>query len=283
MGGSAMVNAKTMAVYARAVTAAAHARDPAVRAAFAAVPREHFLGGPPWQLFGDFGHPQRTDDPQALYRDVLVAIDERRGINNGEPQLWALIFDRLDVRPGARVLHVGAGTGYYTAILAELAGNSGTVTAVEVEADLAERAREALKGYRSVTVLPVDAARLVDLPYDRIVFSCGVTGLPTAWLDGMTDGVRIALPFTGADHAGIFLLLQRRQDRFQVTPLCGVSIYPAAGFRSDGEERLLDGVRRADPEALWRVKSLDRSASIPPADRIYGFGAHAMSAQPLPG
>jgi protein-L-isoaspartate(D-aspartate) O-methyltransferase len=276
-----MVNAETRAVYARSVAAAAHVRNPAIEAAFAAIARERFLGPPPWQLLGDYGQERTTDDPEDLYSDVLVAIDPERGINNGEPQLWALIFDRLVVHPGARVLHVGAGTGYYTAILAQLAGPSGSVTAVEVEADLAAWASDALAIYPQVSVLSMDAAALSDRLFDRIVFSCGVTGLPESWLDQAPVGMRLAVPFTGADHAGIFLLLTRQGEGFAAAPLCGVSIYPAAGFREEREERTLDGVRRADGEAFWSVKSLRKQSDTVRTERIYGFGSYVMSTRPI--
>lgn len=272
-----MVNARTRSVYARAVTAAAHVRNPAVEAAFAAVPREQFLGPPPWQVMVGLGGTQTTNDPEALYQDALVAIDPGRGINNGEPQLWALVFDRLAVPAAGRVLHVGAGTGYYSAILAELTGPAGRVTAVELEADLAARAQAALAPWPQADVLALDAAVLRELPFQRIVFSCGVTGLPDRWLNGIGEGTRLAVPFTGADHGGVFLLFTRVGEAFAVQPLCGVTIYPAGGFRQPDQERMLDGVRRADREALWSVRSLRPKAASTPAERVYGFGNYVMS------
>ncbi|WP_051328887.1 protein-L-isoaspartate O-methyltransferase family protein [Geminicoccus roseus] len=274
-----MVNAETRAVYARAVVSAARARDPRIEAAFAAVPRERFLGPPPWKIVGSTGALEDCADPAALYQDVLVAIDPARGINNGEPQLWAFVFDRLEIRPGDRVLHIGTGTGYYTAILAELVGPTGSIIGLEAEPDLAERARAALVDRPQAQVLAADRVDPSELPFDRIVFSCGVTHLPPAWLDGQGPGSRIAAPFTGADHAGVFLLLVRAPACFEVTPLSGVAIFPATGFRDPREERLLDGVRRADPEALWKIRSLRPAAETTPAERLYGFQGHVMSAK----
>ena len=72
---------------------------------------------------------------------MLVAIDETRGLNNGQPSLWASLFDQLDLKPGERVIHVGAGAGYYSAILAEIVGSTGRVRALEIDPGLAERAR----------------------------------------------------------------------------------------------------------------------------------------------
>ena len=104
------------------------------------MPRERHLPPPPWILREDrgFGGGERgTRDPAALYRDTLVAIDGARGINNGEPSLHALLLAAAAPGAGERAIHVGAGTGYYTAILAELVGPAGRVDAYETEADLA--------------------------------------------------------------------------------------------------------------------------------------------------
>jgi hypothetical protein len=88
----------------------------AVIDAFATVPRERFFGPGPWRLLspvalGDYWTTEDAD-PRHLYHDVLIAIDEERRLNNGQPSLWAHMYDNLDLRGGAHVVHVGAGTGY---------------------------------------------------------------------------------------------------------------------------------------------------------------------------
>ncbi len=77
--------------YADELATTAPIRDPAVRQAFATVPRERFLGPGPWTLVGNAGSSgEPVSDPAQLYRDVLVAIDVTRGLNNGEPKLWVM-------------------------------------------------------------------------------------------------------------------------------------------------------------------------------------------------
>ena len=275
-----MVDAGIRSVYAHAVVSAAHVRDSRIEAAFAAVPRERFLGPPPWDMLDAFGATRSTSDPAQLYQDVLVRIDRTRGINNGEPQLWAFVFDRLDVRPSSRILHVGAGTGYYTAVLAELVGPAGSVTAMEIEVDLARRAADALEPWRQIEVRQGNAAALVDLPFDRIVFSCGITDLPPTWLERRLQGARIAAPFTGTRSNGVFMMLTHAGSGIGVSALCGVAIYPAAGFRDKFYERQLDGIMLADPQALWNVRSLRKIEDTLPAERIYGFAGYAMTGMP---
>ncbi len=81
---------------------------------------------------------------------MLVAIDARRGINNGQPSLHARCLAALALQGGETVLHIGAGAGYYTAILAHLVGPAGRVVAYEIEPDIADRARENLAGFPQV-------------------------------------------------------------------------------------------------------------------------------------
>src|SRR5262249_29585998 len=111
-------------------------RHMAIVEAFAAVPRERFLGPPPWRIFPPrppgvaFAAPDGS--PGWAYHDVLIEIDATRTLNNGLPSLWARCFDQLEWRRGRRVMQVGAGTGYYAAVLAEMVGRNGRVIAVEV-------------------------------------------------------------------------------------------------------------------------------------------------------
>ena len=137
--------------YARNVTAHAGVHEARLRAAFAAVPREKFLGPGPWNI----ARPRRggyvmseSDDPSLVYVDALIALDAVRSVNNGEPSAHAAWIAALELKPGERVLHVGAGTGYYTAILAELVGPSGHVEAFEIDPALAVELPVALDAER---------------------------------------------------------------------------------------------------------------------------------------
>src|SRR5215471_10333390 len=132
--------------YAEELRAKAGLQTEALVRAFASVPREHFLAPGPWQVMTSAGGYTTTPDadPRHLYRDVLVAIDPARFLNNGQPSGLAAWIDALDLRSGERVLHVGCGLGYYTAILAATVGVSGRVTGLEIDGELAARARHNL-------------------------------------------------------------------------------------------------------------------------------------------
>jgi protein-L-isoaspartate(D-aspartate) O-methyltransferase len=81
----------------------AHVRSRAVVEAFATVPREHFAGPGPWRILSPLRGADywTTDDadPRRLCHDILVAIDETRRLNNGQPSLWANLIDQLGLAP----------------------------------------------------------------------------------------------------------------------------------------------------------------------------------------
>ena len=79
-------------------------------------------------------------DPVYLYTDDVIGILPERNLNNGQPSLHAALIAAAAPQPGEHVVHVGAGVGYYTAILAELVGATGRVAAIEFDAELAARA-----------------------------------------------------------------------------------------------------------------------------------------------
>src|SRR5579871_4337759 len=129
--------------YARRTLFIAGASSPNLEAAFAAVPRDAFLGPPPWKVFRWAGYAE-TSDPANILSDVVVALIAEQGLNNGQPSAHAAWLSAADVKRGEHVLHVGAGTGYYSAILSELVGEKGRVTAVEHNPGLAAKAEQNL-------------------------------------------------------------------------------------------------------------------------------------------
>ena len=175
-----------------------------------------------------------NDSASHVYHDVLIALDESRGINNGQPSLWAYLFDRLDLVPGEQVLHLGCGTGYYTAIIAELVGSAGRVTAVEIDATLARRARAALADWAQVKVIQADGARTTSFePVDAIVASAGATHPLPSWLDGLRPGGRLLFPMTTSRNGfGAMLLVSRRlEDGFAARFICRAGFIDFQGAR----------------------------------------------------
>jgi protein-L-isoaspartate(D-aspartate) O-methyltransferase len=221
----------------------AHVRSNRVIEAFASVPRERFLGERPWRVF-DFsdGYWEAPgDDPRSAYHNVLFAIDAARHLNNGQPQFWARLLDKLEIRSGDRVYHVGAGVGYYTAIMAALAEPGGAVVAAEIDSTLAERARVNLASLANVAVVAADGASYDPGPVDVIVVNAGATRPLPAWLAALKPGGRMLLPLTADDKQGVVFRIERLADAesYSASAISGVSIYPCSGARSPEAERRL--------------------------------------------
>jgi protein-L-isoaspartate(D-aspartate) O-methyltransferase len=183
-------------IYARQILAKTGVgTNPRLLAAFASVPRENFVGPPPW-YFNDFSRYRelKSTDPVVLYQDILVGLDTESGVNNGMPSLHAAALGTLHIREGETVFHMGAGTGYYTAILAELVGPSGRVVAVEYGASLAELARNNLKTYKNVEVVEGDATVLPEKDADVIYANFALDHPPTAWIENLAVSGRLLFP-----------------------------------------------------------------------------------------
>jgi protein-L-isoaspartate(D-aspartate) O-methyltransferase len=196
--------------YAEELRSLAHISSAALFAAFATVPRERFVGPGPWRIL-DAGEFWTTEDadPRNVYRNALIVLDEEKGINNGQPSMWAHFLDELGVRPNDHVLHLGCGAGYYTAILAELTGPRGKVTAIEIDAGLAERARVALEDWPQVVVVHGDGSIGPFEPADVIVASAGATHPQPPWLAALKPGGRLLFPLAPMVGPGAMALLTR--------------------------------------------------------------------------
>jgi protein-L-isoaspartate(D-aspartate) O-methyltransferase len=262
-------------------------RSPAVIAAFATVPRERFLGPGPWRIrrpIGETGYMTTADaNPRHIYCDALVALDEASGINNGKPSLWAFLFDKLDIQPGERIRHLGSGTGYYSAIAAELTGPTGTLTALELDPVLAARAKDALRPWPQVRVFNADGATGSFDPVDVIMASAGATHPLETWLDGLTVGGRLLFPMTPHDGPGAMLLVKRLgRETFAAGFLCEVYFIDFEGARSvEGSQRLAAAFQ-ASGDSGASVRSLRRRPDLPDESSwLVGEGWWLSTAPPL--
>jgi protein-L-isoaspartate(D-aspartate) O-methyltransferase len=113
--------------YAKQILAAAQVDNSHLEQAFAQVRREDFLGPGLWVIprWGGGYLPTPSADPVYLYIDSVVQIIAERHLNNGQPSGHAKWIASASIKPGEHVVHVGTGTGYYTAIMSHLAGPSG--------------------------------------------------------------------------------------------------------------------------------------------------------------
>ncbi|MFI5177569.1 MAG: protein-L-isoaspartate O-methyltransferase [Vicinamibacterales bacterium] len=232
--------------FAEEIQVASNLRNPAVVDALATVPRERFLREGPWTIRGeaDFQAPPRQTadgDPRHVYHNIAVAIDPARMLFNGVPGLLAMAIDHLGLRPGGRVLHVGVGTGYYTAIAAHCVGPSGRVLGIEVDESLAAEARANLASMAWAEVRHGDGSGDLGESFDAILVNAGMTHPLESWLDALADGGRMILPLTatmpgmGPIGKGPMVLLTRTAaaDVLDARLVGFVAIYSALGLRDE--------------------------------------------------
>jgi protein-L-isoaspartate(D-aspartate) O-methyltransferase len=218
-----------------------HMTSDALFAAFATVPRERFVGPGPWRILGEDGFWKTEDaDPRHVYHNVLITLAEGKGINNGQPSLWAFHLDRLGVQSGDHLLHLGCGTGYYTAILAEVVGSDGKITAVDIDEGMAEWARMALAPWPQVTVVHGDASGGPFEPADVIVVSAGATHPLAAWLAALKPGAKLLFPLTPDTGSGAMAHLTRTgAESFAARLMFGAQFIPFSGARDRDASRQL--------------------------------------------
>ena len=188
MSGRGSVDGLRNALVDRLV-AAGVLRDGRVAQAFGSVPRHLFLPGVA---------------AERAYRDEAVPTkwdsDGRPVSSSSQPAVMAMMLEQLDVRPGQRVLEIGAGTGYNAALLAALVGASGEVTTVDLDEDLVEQTRSnlAAAGVDGVRVVCADGAGGWPdrAPYDRIILTAGAWDLAPAWTEQLAAGGRLLLPLS---------------------------------------------------------------------------------------
>ena len=186
--------------------------DQRVLDAFRRVPREAFVD---------------SHLAKYAYDDGPLPIGEGQTIS--QPYVVALMTEAARIKPGARVLDVGTGSGYAAAILADLAGE---VVTIERHAALAHRARDTLKrlGYVNVEVIEGDGSRGLPerAPYDAILVAAGAPVVPASLKEQLADGGRLVIPVS-ANHHQDLLVVTRRGDRFEEENLGGVRFVPLLG------------------------------------------------------
>ncbi|MEV7971075.1 ATP-grasp peptide maturase system methyltransferase [Sphaerisporangium sp. NPDC088356] len=187
-------------------------RDPAWRRAVETVPREIFLGG---RIYRRVDGPNGTEwEPVTASGDEkwldlayqngtwVTQLDERddsvrRAPTSSStlPGLVVRMLEELQVEADHRVLEIGTGTGYSTALLCEHLG-CGQVTSIEVDPRVASRARRALHRAGHTPALHVGdglAGHQEGAPYDRVIVTCSVRTIPDAWLrQTRRDGIILA-------------------------------------------------------------------------------------------
>ncbi|PJG55546.1 methyltransferase [Bradyrhizobium forestalis] len=229
-------------------------------AALAAVPREDFLPSGPWRIKSETARSYRLTpnaDPVHLYDNVLVAIDARRKLDTGLPSLWAHFIDMLDVREKDRVVQIGCGLGYFSAVLSKMVGPKGSVHAIECDERLAARAASCLRGYGNVRVVNGDGCKDVGKPADVIIVHAGFSQPHPIWLHSLRPRGRLLVPLTQRDREGAAIRIARKGRGFEAEAVQQIRIFPGQGRGVTAlDDRVADWWQRASALAPLRFRGL---------------------------
>ncbi|MBE1460807.1 protein-L-isoaspartate(D-aspartate) O-methyltransferase [Nocardiopsis terrae] len=203
--------------------------DAALVDAFRSVPRHLFIPES-GALTANGGSLSATGNPDrwltAVYTDnaIVTRVEEtevprQRGADrtaatsySSAPTVLARMLELADLANGQRVLEVGTGTGWNTALLAHRLGDAG-VTSVEIDERLLGAARRALReaGLSPGTHLADGHEGFEEAgPFDRIISACGVGRVPGAWLDQLAEGGLVVCPWGLLENAGVLMRLERQ-------------------------------------------------------------------------
>jgi protein-L-isoaspartate(D-aspartate) O-methyltransferase len=186
--------------------------DPRVLAAMAKVRRDLFV---------------TADEQAAAYADRALSIDCGQTIS--QPYIVALMTAALELTGDEKVLEIGTGSGYQTAVLCELAR---WVTSIERHAELSERANVALKSlcYANCTLIVGDGTYgwREDAPYDRIVVTAAAQRMPQAIFEQLNAGGMLVIPL-GPSEAQVLQAIRKVNGEPVATDLSGCRFVPLVG------------------------------------------------------
>lgn len=186
--------------------------DRKVLGAFRAVPRHEFI-------------PKRYAG--GAYGDHPVPIGQNQTIS--QPYMVALMTELLRLDGGEQVLEIGTGSGYQTAILANIAG---TVYSVERFKELADVAAETLKrlGYTNCYIRSGDGTQgwQEHAPYDGILVTAGSPGVPGSLIAQLGEGARLVIP-VGGQFSQVLTVVEKRGSSVKVEEVCGCVFVPLIG------------------------------------------------------
>ncbi|HKD79871.1 MAG TPA: protein-L-isoaspartate(D-aspartate) O-methyltransferase [Candidatus Angelobacter sp.] len=187
--------------------------DERVLGAMYKVPRHEFVGRQSW---GE------------AYADHPVGIGEQQ--TTSQPYMIAAMIQAAQIKPEDRVLEIGAGSGYQTAVLSELASQ---IFAVERYASLADAAAQTLDrlGYRNAKVVSGDGSLGLPeaAPFDAIIVSAAAPRVPPALVEQLARGGRLVLPVGNSQEQVVQLVQRDHEGNVSVHTLEGCRFVPLIG------------------------------------------------------
>jgi protein-L-isoaspartate(D-aspartate) O-methyltransferase len=165
----------------------------------------------------------------SAYIDTPLTIGFGQTIS--APHMVAMMTEYLDVKPGHKILEIGAGSGYQAAVLAELL-DEGVIYTLERIPELAAYAKENLKrcGYSKVHVVSGEGTKgyAEEAPYDRIIVTAGAPRVPKALLSQLADNGKLLIP-VGGRMLQELTLVEKTEEGFREKKQGGCVFVPLIG------------------------------------------------------
>lgn len=169
--------------------------------------------------------PEKTKELAELNRALPIS----RGQTISQPLTVAFMFELLSPKPGDKILDVGSGSGWTSALLAEIAGSKGKIIAVEIIPELKEFGKKNVAKYNftekgTVEFVCADGSKGYEkeAPYDKILASASGKEIPSAWKNQLKIGGKIVAPVKNS----IWLLEKTAENKFKETEYEGFVFVP---------------------------------------------------------
>ena len=256
--------------YAKEMARVSASPDPRLEPVFYRVPREAFLPPGPWKVLVEGRFVETPSlDPAHVYQNAAIALDARKGINNGEPYLHAMWIGAAAPQSGETITQIGLGMGYYSAILSLLVQPSGRLIGFEIDSDLAEISRRNLSAYENVSVVTGDATSLEVPASDLIYVNAAVVEPPEQWLTALRPAGRLIFPWRPTVDVALAMLVKRVSAEFEARPLMSCWFIPCAGASSHKGRLLVP-----NPSSAQRIRSLHLNRARVPDDSAIAIYEH---------
>jgi len=171
------------------------------------------------RIINAFGKVKREDFvpenfKKLSYEDIALPINNEQTIS--QPSTIALALSLLKLKENQKVLEIGSGCGYVTALMSEIVGEKGQVYGVEVVQNLAEKSRQNLKNYKNVVIYNRNGkVKSEEVPFNRILISAALEEVPKEILEQLEENGILVAPI-GPGFMQTLTSIRRTKDKFVV-------------------------------------------------------------------
>lgn len=169
--------------------------------------------------------------PEDLKKDagLDMPLPIGHGQTNSQPQTVAFMLELLQPRPGDKILDIGFGSGWTSALLAYCTGEQGRVFGIEIVSELCEFGKTNISKYNfiisgRVKLICADGTKGLpeEAPFDRILASASAGGIPKAWREQLKINGRMVLPVKDS----IWLIVKKGKNKFEEQEFPGFAFVP---------------------------------------------------------